>query len=138
VTDAECHPGRPHRVQRDIGLGHRGGERLLTEDVLAGLGGRHDLLRVEAVRGAQQHRVDAGVAERLAQIGRDGQTPFVGPLPARRLGIHPEDRAEPLAAGQQADDVAAPPAQTDDGDVQQRFLQVLGVDVVPSRVSRRA
>jgi hypothetical protein len=87
---------------------------------------------------AQDHRVDPGVAERLAQIVGGGQALPAGPLATRRIRVHAEDRAEPLAAGQQADDGAAPPAQADDGDVQHGSSRSSGWDAAGPRVSRRA
>jgi hypothetical protein len=127
----------------DCGQGHvrpgdRGRERLLAEHVFAGLGGRHDLIGVEAVRGTQADRVDPRILQRVPQFAGGGQALGGGPLAPLRLGIHPENRAEPLAAVQETDDVAAPPAQADHCDVDQRFLQVSGCRSGQQPVSRRA
>ena len=57
--------GRDHRVD----IFQRTDERLLADDVLAGLQGRHDLLEVQARRRADVDDVDRGIGEHLVERG---------------------------------------------------------------------
>ena len=74
VADAELdtRPRSPPRSPTSASP-PRGRQRLLAEHVLAGRGGRHDLLGVEPVRGAQHDRVDgrcaASASSRSAVVG---------------------------------------------------------------------
>ena len=96
-------PACARRVDHALGLGRGQGQRLLAQDVLAGLGGRDRPLRVEVVGQRDVDRVDLGIGEQrlVGGVGaRDAQlgcaTLRAGPGVARGDG---HDLAAPRLAG---------------------------------------
>ena len=94
---------RLHRDHR-LGVGETVGERDLDLHVLAGLETREGLRRVHLGRRGQDHRVEAGLVERLGEIGGGvGNAVFGGGL-SRLVGFAP-DQGDALDAVNQLDRV---------------------------------
>src|SRR5690348_410013 len=85
--------------------------------MLAGAGGAHDLLGVLRVRCAEHDALHVIVLERIVE-GPERQLLLARELRRRRQRIGDAHNAQLRAALDQRDDDAAPPAETDNGDVQ--------------------
>src|SRR5579875_1290512 len=120
VPDSEHQAGFRDGLQRAFGLRPRGTERLFAEDMLAGARGRNDLLGVEAVRRAENHRIDVRPGKCIGIFRRHREG--LGHCRAwPRFGINAEHDADALGSSKFAHDRAPPPAETDHSGANHRW-----------------
>src|SRR5581483_3092913 len=117
VAEPERRAGALDRLDRGLGVGARERERLLAEDVLAGVRGGDHLRRVLRVRRREDDGVDLRVGEQLlvasgqAEALRLRELLHLRPHRSRRAG----DEADRVARALDGlDQRLAPPAEADD------------------------
>ena len=114
MADAERQPRRGDRRDRTLRLGRRRAQRLLAEDVLAGRGGRDDLVGMELVRRREDHGIDVRLDQRVLEPRARVEAERLRCGTAALVGVDAENGTDHVAAREQAGDRAPPPAQTDE------------------------
>ena len=134
MANTELHPCRSDSFDDRVHFARRGAERLFAEDVLAGLGRRHDLRGMMLVRRRQDDRPNIRAFERILEAGSRLQSGRLGYLARCVDRLDAEHGPNDFAGGKLTLDDAAPPAEADDG----RFDHLRALTYRGRRITRSA
>lgn len=106
-----------------VGAGHR--QWFFAEHMFAGVGGGDDLVGVLSVRRAQHHGLDRRIFQHGVEVGDDVHAMLLGEIgDGSRVDFNNRVDGDFLAGLEQRDNDLAPPAHTDDCDIQHCVLLV--------------